>query len=96
MTIAKVDHPVFKLTCDTCGIDAEHEGLTAFFTSRESAARYAEDFDWDGPWCLNAGIPTHCPDCAAEQREQKARARSDQEHHEAEMDAAIRHALGTA
>ncbi|MFE0651011.1 hypothetical protein ACFVZH_20720 [Streptomyces sp. NPDC059534] len=95
MPIAKVDHPVFKLTCDTCELDAEHDGLTAYFTSRDSAASYARDFDWDGPWCLNPDIPIHCPDCAAQQREQKARAQSDQEHHEAEIAAAVRYALDT-
>jgi hypothetical protein len=65
MTIAKYDRPVYKLTCDTCGTDATHDdGMPWYFESRDVAAIWARDFEWDGPWCLNDGVPTHCPDCA--------------------------------
>lgn len=94
MPINRYDHPVFKLTCDGCGVDAEHDdGMPWYFESRDGAAMWAHDFNWDGPWCLNAGIPTHCPDCAARKAEEKARAKSDEEHHQAEINAAINYAL---
>lgn len=90
MPITRYDHPVFRLTCDGCGVVAEHDdGMPWYFESRDGAASWAHDFGWDGPWCLNAGIPTHCPDCAA----RKARAKSDEEHHQAEINAAINYAM---
>jgi hypothetical protein len=94
VTIAKYDRPVYKLTCDTCGTDATHDdGMPWYFESRDVAAIWARDFEWDGPWCLNDGVPTHCPDCAAKAAEEKARAESDQEHHQQEINAAISYAL---
>lgn len=93
MAITRHNRPVFNLTCDTCGQTADHDGMPIRFDSRDSAANYAHDFGWDGPWCLNPGEPAHCPDCAARKAEKEAREKSDQEHHEAEIAAAIRYAL---
>lgn len=94
MPITRHDKPVYNLTCDICGTVAEHEGMICRFDSREGAASYADDFDWRGPSCLNDGEPTLCPDCAAKADEQEARERSDREHHEAEIAAAIQYTTG--
>lgn len=94
MPIRKHDRPVYNLACDTCDTVAEHDdGMQWRFDSRDSAASWAHDNDWDGPWCLNDCIPTHCPDCASRKADEEARAKSDQEHHQAEINAAINYAM---
>lgn len=96
MPISRTNRPLYTLVCstETCDIVATHDdGMPWHFESRDSAAGWAHDNNWDGPWCLNDGIPTHCPDCARQAAEKKAREESDREHHQAEITAAINYAL---
>ncbi|MCX4974262.1 hypothetical protein [Streptomyces sp. NBC_00620] len=96
MPIRKRTQPVYSLVCstDTCEAVASHDdGMPWYFESRDAAASWAHDHEWEGPWILNDGAPAYCPDCARERAEQKAREESDQEHHQAEINAAITYAL---
>jgi hypothetical protein len=53
MPIIKHNRPVYGLACDgdNCDTVAEHDdGMPIRFDSRDSAADWAREFGWDGPW----------------------------------------------
>jgi hypothetical protein len=94
--ILKNTEPLYTLACNTerCHAIAEHDdGMPWYFQSRDTAASWAQDNEWDGPHILNDGAPAYCPDCVRERQEAEARARADREHHQAEISAAIAYAL---
>ncbi|MEV1063418.1 hypothetical protein [Streptomyces sp. NPDC050263] len=96
MSIIKNTQPLYALTCDTerCAAVAEHDdGMPWYFQSRDAAAGWAHDNEWEGPHILNDGAPAYCPDCARNRAEAEARTRSDREHHQAEINAAIAYAI---
>ncbi|WP_330349615.1 hypothetical protein [Streptomyces sp. NBC_00582] len=96
MSILKRNEPLYTLACNTerCAVIAEHDdGMPWYFESPEAAASWAHDNEWDGPDILNDGAPAYCPDCTLTRQEAEARAASDREHHQAEINAAIAYAL---
>lgn len=84
MPITPHDQPVYHLTCGRDDVPAEHDdGMPIRFDSHEDARRWARDYGWRTP--TDTGDDFLCPPCVA--------LAEDQEHHQAEINAAIIHAL---
>ncbi|MFF5001746.1 hypothetical protein ACFY3G_02865 [Streptomyces phaeochromogenes] len=87
MPISEHSQPVHTLTCDnaTCSsvetTAMDGDGYTRYFDTPADARSWGETNGWDTPF----SGPMLCPADAAEAR--------DQEHHQAEINAAINHAL---
>lgn len=83
MPITPHDQPVYHLTCGRDDVPAEHDdGMPIRFDSPADARRWAADYGWRTP---TDGEDFLCPPCVA--------LAEDQEHHQAEINAAISHAL---
>ncbi|MEW2567680.1 hypothetical protein [Streptomyces sp. NPDC047070] len=90
MPISEHPRPIHTLTCDkslSCTGDndvaTDTDGYTRYFDTPGDARQWGEDNGWDTP--VNG--PVLCPADAAEAR--------DQEHHQAEITAAVNYALGS-